>query len=550
VSVIALVGLAGVVAPAAPVAAAVNEVTNWNRIATTTLVQFPLLAGGAPPALQINMGMVQGAVYDAVNAIDRGHQPYLVQPPSNPTDSKEAAAATAAFRVLVGIFPEQLGTLQPLYDAYIAGLPDNPPGSKAAGITIGEMTAAAMLQARMNDGRFGPPPLHPLAPGVWRPTPPNYKPALLPQWRHVTPFALPDLYVNDFGQGIWRSLNNGATWTQILAPLAANLSTDRAEFDVTTLPNGNTRMYVGVGNQSDAGANRARFYRTDDASGAALFVDMTTSQNIGYCTGQCWYDNVVYTPAGAPAVVYLGGSFSYGQLHAQSNGRAWLLSTDGGSAFSDLTQDGDPSHAEVIHPDQHAIVTVPGKPLQFIRGSDGGVGGEGIAARHVLDQVVGEAGVNLRAPDERLAEVDGEGADVFGGLLEVAELDDVFALTAVETALPQPPKTSQKVPRNSAPSLFVIASPFLRPDTGRAKASSTALPASNGFQGVRPGGISGLGDAEVDDLGLRAAGGRGHQDVRGLEVAVDDPPLMRVLDRRKERWRTRGCLRFGEHRES
>ena len=26
-------------------------------------------------------------------------------------------------------------------------------------------------------------------------------------------------------------------------------------------------MYVGVGNQSDAGVNRARFYRTDDAVG-------------------------------------------------------------------------------------------------------------------------------------------------------------------------------------------------------------------------------------------------------------------------------------------
>src|SRR6185503_8508660 len=138
-----------------------------------------------------------------------------------------------------------------------------------------------------------------------------------------------------------------------------------------TLPNGNTRMYVGVGNQSDAGANRARFLRSDDASGAAVFNDMTTDQNIGYCTGQCWYDNVVYTPAGAPDVVYLGGSFSYGQLHAQSNGRAWLLATDGGATWSDLTQDGDPSHAEVIHPDQHAIVTVPGRPLQFITGSDG-----------------------------------------------------------------------------------------------------------------------------------------------------------------------------------
>ncbi len=183
------------------------------------------------------------------------------------------------------------------------------------------------------------------------------------------------IYVNEFSRGVWRSIDNGATWTQIKTPLNAGLSTDCAEFDVTTLPNGNTRMYVGVGNQSDAGANRARYYRTDDASGAAVFADMTTAQNIGYCTGQCWYDNVVYTPPGAPDVVYLGGSYSYGQLHAQSNGRAWLLSTNGGTSFSDLTQDGDPNHAEAIHPDSHAIVTVPGKPLQFITGGDGGVVG-------------------------------------------------------------------------------------------------------------------------------------------------------------------------------
>jgi hypothetical protein len=181
------------------------------------------------------------------------------------------------------------------------------------------------------------------------------------------------IYVNEFSRGIWRSIDNGTTWTQIKTPLNAGLSTDRAEFDVTTLPGGKTRMYVGVGNQSDSGANRARFYRTDDASGAAVFTDKTTPQNIGYCTGQCWYDNVIYTPSGAPDVVYIGGSFSYGQLQGPSNGRAWLLSTDGGATFSDLTQDGDPHHAEAIHPDEHAIVTVPGKPLQFITGSDGGV---------------------------------------------------------------------------------------------------------------------------------------------------------------------------------
>ena len=94
----------------------------------------------------------------------------------------------------MGIFPGQLGTLQPLYDAYIAGLPDNPPGSKAAGIAIGEATAAAMLQARMNDGRFGPPPtLYPPAPGIWRPTPPNFANDPAPWVGNVRPFIVPNV---------------------------------------------------------------------------------------------------------------------------------------------------------------------------------------------------------------------------------------------------------------------------------------------------------------------------------------------------------------------
>ncbi len=189
----------------------------------------------------------------------------------------------------------------------------------------------------------------------------------------VDPTHLGVIYVNEFSRGIWRSTDNGASWTQVKTPLNAGVSTDRAEFDVTTLPNGKTRMYVGVGNSSDTGSDRARVYVTDDASGAAVFADKTSAQNIGYCTGQCWYDNVVYTPPGAPDVVYLGGSFSYGQVQSLSNGRAWLLSTDVATTFSDLTQDGDPTHAEAIHPDQHAIVAVPGNPLLFITGSDGGV---------------------------------------------------------------------------------------------------------------------------------------------------------------------------------
>ncbi len=159
---------------ASPTVARADAVTDWNLIASNSIV---LTAGQPPPVSVLHFAMVHGAVYDAVNAIDRGHQPYLVQPPSNPTDSKEAAAATAAFGVLVGLFPTQVGTLQPIYDAYIAALPDNPPGSKAAGIAIGEATASAMLTARVNDGRFGPTPTpypSPAPPGIWRPTPPNF----------------------------------------------------------------------------------------------------------------------------------------------------------------------------------------------------------------------------------------------------------------------------------------------------------------------------------------------------------------------------------------
>jgi hypothetical protein len=96
------------------------------------------------------------------------------------------------FPDLPGLFPAQQPTLQPLYDAYIANLPDNPPGSRANGVAIGEATARAMLQARMNDGRFGPPPaLYPPAPGIWRPTPPNYANDPAPWVGNVRPFIVP-----------------------------------------------------------------------------------------------------------------------------------------------------------------------------------------------------------------------------------------------------------------------------------------------------------------------------------------------------------------------
>jgi hypothetical protein len=165
---------------AAPAAAQANEVMNWNQIATNTLVAFPPAAGGAPSALQVNMAMPQGAVYDAINAIEPRHQPYLLATRFNLTASKEAAAATAAYRVLSNIiqtvppsipFPNRTSlqeSLDTAYAASLAGIPDGPP--KTEGIAAGNAAADAMITARQNDGRFGLSPWVPnYEPGHWQP---------------------------------------------------------------------------------------------------------------------------------------------------------------------------------------------------------------------------------------------------------------------------------------------------------------------------------------------------------------------------------------------
>jgi hypothetical protein len=185
------------------------------------------------------------------------------------------------------------------------------------------------------------------------------------------------------GGGVWRTNDDGANFTQIKTALAPANINDRAEFAVTLLGSGTTRMYVGDGN---TGSPAARFYRSDDvATGSPTFTDLTTTQNVAYCTGQCWYDNVVYSPPGKPDVVYLGGSYSYGSYGFTTNGRAFIRSADAGASFADMTWDAttnptppdtccqpNPVAPNGQHPDSHAIVEIPGTD-SAIFGTDGGL---------------------------------------------------------------------------------------------------------------------------------------------------------------------------------
>jgi hypothetical protein len=182
-----------------------SEVTRWNMLAASTLGAIPGPNGGAPPAFQINMGMVQGAVYDAVNAIGpKKHRPYVLETRAGARASVDAAVATAAHHVLAELvstaperaaFPGRAGLLTTLSSAYAVSLGSVADGAfKRQGIAVGHAAAEAMLAAREGDGRFGPSAWVPNTeqPGHWRPLIVNGAQALDPTpWAgNVRPFTM------------------------------------------------------------------------------------------------------------------------------------------------------------------------------------------------------------------------------------------------------------------------------------------------------------------------------------------------------------------------
>ena len=177
-----------------PASAHADAVTDWNANAVSALVTS---AGQSPTVSTVHLAMVHGAVYDAVNSIDGRHDAYLVDVRARRWYSRDAAAATAAYRVLLGIVPAQQATLAAQYDRSLAAIPAGP--AKSGGIAVGEITAAAMLTARMGDGRFGtyrfPAPANPADPwpaGQWRPVLPAFVNDPAAWMKDVRPFIIAD----------------------------------------------------------------------------------------------------------------------------------------------------------------------------------------------------------------------------------------------------------------------------------------------------------------------------------------------------------------------
>jgi hypothetical protein len=188
VAVLALVLPVGVLASPPATAEVPDQVLVWNQHAYDELIG---VKAQAPPVAVMHLAMVHGAIYDAVNAIDGGYQSYLGAPEAQPTYSENAAAAAAAYRVLLGLIPDRAAQLEAYYEASIDAISaEEAAADVAGGVEVGNEAAAAMLAARDGDGRFGDPLFtEGTDPGEWRrlsPTGNNFK------WvGNVKPFLIP-----------------------------------------------------------------------------------------------------------------------------------------------------------------------------------------------------------------------------------------------------------------------------------------------------------------------------------------------------------------------
>jgi membrane-associated phospholipid phosphatase len=166
-------------------AARPEVVLRWNEIT----LQAIKADRTPPPKAARNLAAVHVAVYDAVNAITRTHRPFRAHVAAPEGASPESAAAAAAHRVLIDLYPARKERFDRALAATLAELPDG--AGRDEGVRLGREVAEKVLAWRRGDGSDRE-ARHPLGRGVgvWRPTPPGFRPPLLPGWSAVAPFAV------------------------------------------------------------------------------------------------------------------------------------------------------------------------------------------------------------------------------------------------------------------------------------------------------------------------------------------------------------------------
>jgi hypothetical protein len=203
------------------------------------------------------LAMVHLAMHDAVNAVDRQYAPYAYTSRDS-TAHPVAAAAAAAHRVLVNLFPAHTAT----FDAQLAAsLADVPNGlAENRGVALGDQAGNLILQLRANDGSNAVVGYEPgTDPGEYQFVPPFEGFIFRPEWQFVEPFGMesPDQF-------------------RIAPPPALNSDTYRDAY--------NEVKAIGIlngGTRTAAQSTIARFwYEDSDITWNAITRDVTIRRNL------------------------------------------------------------------------------------------------------------------------------------------------------------------------------------------------------------------------------------------------------------------------------
>ena len=184
------------------------------------------------------------------------------------------------------------------------------------------------------------------------------------------------------GSGIWRSTDGGGNWSQRLSSTGMeDILFDPSGAKAIASGNFGQLMYstdAGLTWNNASGISTSQrievayaasspniVYASANISSGEIFASSDGGQTYSYVSnpqhlgGQGWYDNCIWVDPTNPNLIVFGGTDVYRSLN-------------GGATFTDIG-----GYSGSIHPDQHAIVSVPGYNGSTVNtvfvGNDGGI---------------------------------------------------------------------------------------------------------------------------------------------------------------------------------
>lgn len=172
-----------------------------------------------------------------------------------------------------------------------------------------------------------------------------------------------DLYASmglGYTDGIYKSTDDGATWTQLTG--GGLPSSDYERIELACAPSDSNTVLAVMQDATPSGSNDCLgIYLSTDGGSTWSTLTMAIDHASGneFTRGQSWYDLIAAFDPNDANRIYLGGVDIY-------------LSEDQGSTWNTVGQWYGDMHQEV-HADQHAIYFLPGSSDLLLLGNDGGV---------------------------------------------------------------------------------------------------------------------------------------------------------------------------------